>query len=119
MRQVIGVFAVFACVTVTGAQERVLELSVRPQTCVNPCTIQLNIRAEPAAENRALMVELDSPVYSRASMIPLDGTDSPAMHVRRFDALPMARYTLRVALVRADDDRVWRSETIQVLGQRD
>jgi hypothetical protein len=41
--------------------------------CIEGCNARITVRLEPGHDNRALVVEADSPAFSRRSTIQLDG----------------------------------------------
>ena len=78
---------------------------VSPRMCVERCDARITVRIEADEDNRALIVEADSPEYSRRSRIQLDGGEAPLVHTLRLRSLPSATYQIRVTLMRADEEK--------------
>jgi hypothetical protein len=101
---------------VVAAEERPLELHVYPRRCVDPCTIRVTVRTERHAQNRAFVLELESPAYSRSSVVMLDGSAAALIHERLFESLPPGAYEVRVMLQRSAEERIHRRDSVQVVG---
>lgn len=81
-------------VTKLPAKE-VVEIKVRGHFFAAPATVPVTITVEPAAKNRALIVEADSDDYFRSSAIELDGENEKRLHIVEFKSLPAGEYVLR------------------------
>ena len=84
--------------------EPAVTVRLNPQMCLEGCNVRITVRIEADEDNRALIVEADSPVFSRRSMIQLDGGDAPLVHMWRLRSLPSSTYVIRATLMRADEE---------------
>lgn len=80
------------------ARER-LELRARPAFAFAPSEVQLEFRISPDAENRGLVVSVESDDFYRSSLVELDGEHAQTVVSVRYQGLPAGDYNLRGALV--------------------
>jgi hypothetical protein len=92
-----------AAATQARAEDTVI-VQVSPRMCVEGCNARITVRIEPDHDNRALVVETDSPVYSRRSTIQLDGDEAPLVHTFRLRSLPSGTYVIRATLMRVGEE---------------
>jgi hypothetical protein len=96
-----------------AAQDGNVSVQVSPAVMTEPGVVQLLIRLERDAANRALVVEVDSQDLFRSSSVSLDGAASAAVHWLRFGSLPAGDYDVTVTLYRNDQSSsIARSEFI-------
>lgn len=95
----------------TAAQDGNVSVQASPAVMTEPGAVQLLIRLERDAANRALVVEVDSQDLFRSSLVSLEGAASPAVHWLRFGSLPAGDYDVTVTLYRNDQSSsIARSE---------
>jgi hypothetical protein len=68
-----------------------------------PATVPITIAVEPGAQNRLLVVEVDSDDYFRSSGVELDGDKEKRLHSVEFKSLPAGEYTLRAQVLSKTD----------------
>jgi hypothetical protein len=96
-----------------AAQDGNVSVQASPAVMAEPGAVQLLIRLERDAANRALVVEVDSQDLFRSSLVSLEGAASPAVHWLRFGSLPAGDYDVTVTLYRNDQSSsIARSEFI-------
>jgi hypothetical protein len=76
----------------------VLNLRISPRVAHAPATIRITVEIEPESSNRYAVVEADGERFSRSSMIPLEGSDSPRTHDVHYRGLPAGQYVIGVTL---------------------
>ena len=97
----------------TAAQGGNVSVQASPAVMTELGAVQLLIRLERDAANRALVVEVDSEDLFRSSLVSLDGAGSPAVHWLRFGSLPAGDYDVTVTVYRNDQSSsIARSEFI-------
>jgi hypothetical protein len=101
--------AIVAAVIVGAAVQQAsagpaVTVRLTPRVCVEGCDARITVRIEADKDNRALIVEADSPVFWRRSVIQLDGGEAPLVHTLRLHSLPSATYEIRATLMRADEE---------------
>jgi hypothetical protein len=74
------------------------------------------VKVAPHAENRLLVVTLDSGDYFRSSSITLDGDRAAAHHPFSWKALPAGDYGLRAEVIDARGLRHVATRGIRVVG---
>ena len=75
-----------------------LDLRISPRVAHAPATIRITVEIEPESSNRYAVVEADGERFSRSSMIPLEGSDSPRTHDVQYRGLPEGQYVIGVTL---------------------
>ena len=98
------------------AEDEALEVRVSPELCLDPCTVRIIARAPPDAENRSLLIELESDTYLRSSWIPLEGDQAPLTHSVDVTGLPAGSYEVRAQLTRSNVERLRRWTRLAVTG---
>lgn len=100
------------------APEKAREPSILADPAVSPEPgwVELKIRIDPDAADRALTVELDSRDFFRSSQITLNGARSLSTYWLRFDDLPAGDYVVRVALERSDGAPLTAVSKFRVVG---
>ena len=79
-----------------GAQP--LTLSVTPSYAFAPATVQVRVRLDPSADNRALEIVADSSEFYRSSLVQLEGERAPRVISLDFRNLPEGAYEIRSVL---------------------
>ena len=98
---VFGIVA--ASASVVGAKELV-SIRVTPAVAFAPADLNIRIRVEPDANNRAMAVIADSETYYRSSTVELDGDRAPATTNVRFRSLPPGEYEVTVSVIAAGSE---------------
>ncbi len=101
-RLLLGVLALVLAATTAGSSREVVQIRLRGHYYAEPATVQLTVAVEPAANNRALLIEADGERYFRSSEVVLSGESDKRLHVIEFKNLPAGTYMLR-AEVRSSD----------------
>jgi hypothetical protein len=81
-----------------AATER-LRITVSPRFGRSPAYVRVQAFVDRAAENRSLMLFIDSGDYHRSSAIEWPGEDAPRVHVAEYNSVPAGSYEVRVALI--------------------
>ena len=114
MRFAMWVVLVAFCSATLGARSP-LELRVHPARCTGPCTVRMTVRTERHADNRGIILEIDSTAFFRSSLIPLDGRDAPLVHYYELDGVPTGDYHVQAVLIRGEDAIARDTAQLQVL----
>jgi hypothetical protein len=78
-----------------------LTMRVTPAHSPAPANVRIQIRIEPHAENRVLVVVADSEEFFRSSEIQLDGDRAPRTLAVEFRSLPAGEYVVESVLTDA------------------
>ena len=78
--------------------------------------MQITVAVEPAADNRALVIEADGDHYFRSSALVLDGQKEKRLHSVEFKNLPGGSYTLRAQVRSAADVLATATQDLVVTG---
>ena len=81
-----------------------------------PANVQITIALEPAANQRALIVEADGEHYFRSSALMLEGANEKRLHSVEFKSLPAGSYTLRARVMSARDVLATATQELLVTG---
>jgi hypothetical protein len=81
-----------------------MAMRVSPAQAFAPATLRIRVQLQPAAENHALELIIDSADYYRSSLVPLAGERAPRVLVLDFKGCPSGEYEVRSVLT----DRVGR-----------
>lgn len=76
-----------------------LRMTVSPRFGPSPTEVRVQAIIEPARENDALKVVIDSGTYYRSSAIALEGASAPRVHVATFRSVPAGEHEVSVLLV--------------------
>lgn len=87
-----------------ASADSLVTVQVSPRVCLAECNARITVHIEADNENRALIIEVDSPAFSRRSTIQLSGAEGPRVHTLRLRALPSATYVIRATLMRLDEE---------------
>src|SRR5688500_8695467 len=83
--------------------KEIVEIKVHGYYFSAPATVPITIAVEPGAQNRMLVVEVDSEDYFRSSGVELDGEKEKRLHSVEFKSLPAGEYTLRAQVLSKTD----------------
>jgi hypothetical protein len=83
---------------------------------IAPADLRVIVKVAPHAENRLLVVTLDSGDYFRSSSITLDGDHAAVHHPFSWKALPAGDYELRAEVIDARGLRHVATRGIRVVG---
>ena len=97
------VLGLIGAATIPGDATEMLQIRLRGHYYAEPATVQITVAVEPAADNRALVIEADGENYFRSSALVLDGQKEKRLHNVEFKNLPAGSYTLR-AQVRSSQE---------------
>ena len=92
-----------AMTTPPSPAREIVEIRVRGHYFSAPATVPITVAVEPGAQNRMLIVEVDSKDYFRSSGVELAGENEKRLHSVEFKSLPAGEYTIR-AEVRSKSD---------------
>jgi hypothetical protein len=90
-------------------------IRVSPEVCYEGCDVRVVVRVPPDAENRALVIEADSPMYFRGSEIDLSG-ESAALHTLTLHSPPSGEYVIRARVARANSTTRSTERALRVIG---
>lgn len=82
-----------------------LEVSVRPAVTPAPGAVRVVVTVEPHPDNRALVIEADSPAFFRSSLRQLEGEADARTHTLLLTSLPAGVYTITARLRGANGSR--------------
>jgi len=91
-----------AAASAPSAAASALRMLVTPRSGPSPALIRIQLIVEPASDNRALRLTIESDAYYRSSAIELQGSSSQRVHVIEFRSVPAGVHEVRGAIV---DDR--------------
>ena len=99
MKRFFGITVVILALTALTSPrlpaKEIVEIRIRGHVWSAPATVPITIAVEPAADNRALVIEADSDDYYRSSTIELDGENEKRLHLVEFKSLPVGDYVVR------------------------
>lgn len=116
------VFTVVAVVlllisTPAAADRAIARIRVTPATSLEPANVLLQVTVERHADNRLLMVSVDSGTYYWSSERQLDGQSGPYLSVFNCRELPAGEYEVQASIVGSDGKvRATASNRIIVVG---
>ena len=91
------------CFLVTGIMAadagESLSMKVSPRQALAPVNLRVSVRIEPDADNRALMIVADSPLFYRSSQIQLEGDQAPKTFTIEYPNVPGGQYEITSVLV--------------------
>ena len=99
---VVAIVAGADALTGPSAAASALRMHVTPRSGPSPALIRIQLIVEPANDNRALRLTIESDAYYRSSAIELQGSSSQRVHVIEFRSVPAGVHEVRGAIV---DDR--------------
>lgn len=111
-----GTVTVARAVSAPPQRESELNVTVSRSYAVAPADLRAMVRVARNADNRYLLVTLDSGEYLRHSTITLDGSRAAIQHPLAWRALPAGEYRLHVELVGASGVRHFAERTIIIVG---
>jgi hypothetical protein len=79
-----------------------LDVRISPRVALEPATLRITVDIEPEADNRYVVIQVESDAFSRSSLIQLDGLDSAKRHDVRYQELPAGEYVHRRDVIRFD-----------------
>ena len=88
-----------------GASDPPLRAQVSPRFGPAPSAVRVQAIVAPAAENRGLLIVIDSDDYFRSSTLPLDGDAASRVHVADFRSVPEGVHRITVALLDRQGER--------------
>jgi hypothetical protein len=93
-------FALAAAASGVMAQDasEPLQLSVRPTVTPAPGAVRVVVTVERHRDNRALVIEADSPAFFRSSLLQLEGEADARTHTLLLTSLPAGVYTITAKL---------------------
>ena len=97
------------------AEER-LNIRISPEVCYEGCDVRVVVRVPPDAENRALTIEADSPMYFRGSEIDLSGDSAALLHTLTLHSPPSGQYVIRAKVARANSTTQSTERALHVIG---
>jgi N-acetylmuramoyl-L-alanine amidase len=77
-----------------------------PRLSPAPAHLTVTVRVQPAAENRALRVDVVGDAYEANSLRELEGAEAPRRHQLFWEHLPAGRYTVTATLITTVGRRV-------------
>src|SRR5687767_14745230 len=83
--------------------KEIVEIKVHGYYFAAPATVPITVAVEPGAQNRMLVIEVDSEDYFRSSGVELDGENEKRLHSVEFKSLPAGEYTLRAQVLSKQD----------------
>lgn len=92
----------FAISTSATADRGIANIRVTPATSVEPANVLLQVVVERHADNRLLMITVDSGAFYWSSQRQLDGQDGPYLSVFTCKALPAGEYEVYASIVGSD-----------------
>jgi hypothetical protein len=93
-----------------------LRAMVSPHFGRAPAIVRIQAIVPPAAENRGLVIVLDSGQYYRSSAIPLEGDAAARVHTAEFRSIPVGEHAVTVTLVdRGGGDRATVRDVIRIM----
>jgi hypothetical protein len=75
-----------------------LDARISPRVAQEPATLRITVEVEPHVLNRYVVVQADKELFSRSSLIQLDGTASARVHHVLYRELPAGQYVVGVKL---------------------
>ena len=82
-----------------GASDPPLRAQVSPRFGPAPSAVRVQAIVAPAAENRGLLIVIESDDYFRSSTLPLDGDTASRVQVADFRSVPAGVHHITVALL--------------------
>ena len=79
------------------AKELRIAVSVTPNTCVEPCSIRIDVVVPPRPENRWAVLQVDGPEF-RSSSIQLNGEVAAKRHTRTYEGFGEGDYKITAVL---------------------
>ena len=100
---IIGLVVLGALSVPQSPAKEIVEIKVHGYYFAAPATVPITVAVEPGANNRMLVVEVDSEDYFRSSGVELDGEKEKRLHSVEFKSLPAGEYTLRAQVLSKTD----------------
>ncbi len=85
-----------------GADRGIANIRVTPATSLEPANVAVQVAVERNADNRVLMVVVDSGSFYWSSERQLDGKDGPYLSVFNCRELPAGEYAVQASVVGAN-----------------
>lgn len=97
---------------------QLVTMKVIPQVCYEPCTITVQVRVKPQADNRKVEVTVDGEQYHHSEH-DLEGDKAPFLHVFEFKNLTEGEYTVKTLLTGVGaKERSGAGQGLKVLSNR-
>jgi hypothetical protein len=96
-----------------------LDVRISPRVAHAPATVQITVAIEPESSNRYAVIEAEGELFSRSSMIQLEGAESPRIHDIQYRGLPAGHYVVGVTLFSSTDVRAVERRDVIVRGERE
>jgi hypothetical protein len=114
----IVVVALLLLISMPAAADReIARIRVTPATSLEPANVLLQVMVERHADNRLLMVSVDSGTYYWSSERQLDGESGPYLSVFNCRELPAGEYEVQASIVGSNGKiRATASNRILVVG---
>jgi hypothetical protein len=84
------------------ASQEPLRAHIYPRIARAPARLTIQALVEPADENRALRIVVDSATYYRSSTIPLSGAQAARFHAVEFRFVPVGTHDIVVSVLDTD-----------------
>jgi hypothetical protein len=110
------VLATLTTLVLSGDATEVVEIHLRGHYFSAPATVIVHIAIEPDAENRKLLIEVDSARFFRSSALELSGATEKRLHTIQFKDLPQGEYTLRAEVMSTSQVRGRATQELTVTG---
>lgn len=107
----------FCMVLIPGVRaDEGFNIRVSPEVCYEGCDVRVVVRVPPDAENRALIIEADSPAFFRGSEIDLSGESAALLHTLTLHSPPSGEYVIRAKVARANSTTRSTERVLRVIG---
>ena len=110
--------ALFGTGAVVGARDQPILITLGPSISFEPGNIRIVTRVEPSAENRALVIEVESGSHYSSSEVPLEGDQAPRSRSIFLKNLPAGEYQVVATLHTTSGPATIARNTFQVVSER-
>jgi hypothetical protein len=111
--------ALFGTGAVVVAKDRPILITVGPSISFEPGNIRIISRVEPSADNRALVIEVESGSHYSSSEVPLQGEQAPRSRSMLLKNLPAGNYQVVATVRTATGAATVARNTFQVVSGRE
>jgi hypothetical protein len=115
---VLASLALFGTGAVVGARDQPILITVGPAISFEPGNIRIVSRVEPSADNRALVIEVESGSHYSSSEVPLEGDQAPRSRSMFLKNLPAGEYQVVATLHTTTGAATVARNTFQVVSER-
>jgi hypothetical protein len=115
---VLASLALFGTGAVVGARDQPILITVGPSISFEPGNIRIVSRVEPSADNRALVIEVESGSHYSSSEVPLEGDQAPRSRSIFLKNLPAGEYQVVATLHTTTGAATVARNTFQVVSER-